>query len=96
MSTAPEQKPIARYDRDTLEVVWLGPLTQGPGTADLFAAPTQAQEVALDDAEILALAHRKATTYAHRSDPRYYSYGFVPHSLLDFARALLKAQKGKT
>lgn len=48
------------------------------------------------DAEILALAHRKATTYAHRSDPSYHSYAFVPHSMIDFGRSLLAAQKAKS
>lgn len=43
----------------------------------------------LSDEQILALAHRTATTYAHRSDPKYHSYAFVPHTLLDFSRKLL-------
>lgn len=51
----------------------------------------QARE--LTDENVLALAHRTATTYAHRSDPKYHSYSFVPHTLLDFARALLAKQK---
>lgn len=50
----------------------------------------------LTDATILALAHRKASTYTHRSDPTSHAYGFVAHTLLDFARAIeahIKAEK---
>ena len=42
----------------------------------------------LTDDEIMALAHRKATTYTHRSDPTSHGYGFVKHTMLDFARAI--------
>jgi uncharacterized caspase-like protein len=35
-----------------------------------------------------ALAHRIATTYTHRSAPGYSSYAFVPHTLMDFVRAI--------
>lgn len=59
--------------------------------ADL-AAP---QPTELTDAAILDIAHRKASKYTHRSDPTSHSYGFVAHTLLDFARAVLAAQKGK-
>lgn len=34
------------------------------------------------------LAHRRATTYTHRSAPGYSSYAFVPHTLMDFVRDL--------
>ena len=34
------------------------------------------------------LAHRRATTYTHRSAPGYSSYAFVPHTLMDFVRAI--------
>jgi hypothetical protein len=46
------------------------------------------------DEEILALAHRTAATYTHRSDPKYHSYGFGQHTLLDFARKLLANHSG--
>lgn len=45
----------------------------------------------MTDEQILAIAHRKATTYAHRSDPKDHSYGFVRHTLLDFAHAVTEA-----
>ena len=46
----------------------------------------------LTDEEIETLAHRMATKYTHRSDPTSHSYGFVRHTLIDFARKILEAQ----
>ena len=48
----------------------------------------------LTDERILELAHRIATKYTHRSDPTYCSYGFVKHTMLDFARAIEKEIRG--
>jgi len=45
----------------------------------------------MTDEQILAIAHRQASVYRHRSDPDSPSYGFVNHTLLDFARELLAA-----
>ena len=42
----------------------------------------------LTDDAILAIAHRKASTYTHRSDPTSHAYGFVKHTVIDFARAI--------
>ena len=42
----------------------------------------------MTDEQILEIAHRTASTYAHRSDPTQHSYGFVKHTLLDFVRKL--------
>jgi len=36
----------------------------------------------------LKFAHRRATTYTHRSDPHYSGYAFVPYTLMDFVRDL--------
>jgi hypothetical protein len=38
-----------------------------------------------------ALAHRIASKYAHRSDPQYIAYTFLPHTLEDFVRAIENA-----
>ena len=51
---------------------------------------------AISDAEILALAHRIATKYTHRSDPTSHSYGFMQNTLIQFARAVLDEQKSKS
>lgn len=45
------------------------------------------------DAEILALARRMGTTYAHRSDPTYHSYAFTGPQLLAFVRAVQEVKK---
>lgn len=50
-----------------------------------YAAP-QPQRPRLSDDEIEAIGHRTATKYTHRSDPSQHSYGFVRHTLIDFAR----------
>jgi hypothetical protein len=50
----------------------------------LYAASVQ--RPLLTDAEIETIAHRTASKYTHRSDPAYHSYGFVRHTLIDFAR----------
>lgn len=57
----------------------------------LEAAQAQPARV-LTDAEIIAIGHRKATKYTHRSAPEFCSYGFVDYTLIDFARAILAAQ----
>ena len=45
----------------------------------------------LKDYQIVAFGHRIASTYAHRSDPTRHSYGFLNHTLIDFARAIEQA-----
>jgi hypothetical protein len=57
-----------------------------------LAAGAAPQAQPLTDEEIETLAHRAATKYTHRSDPAYHSYGFVRHTLIDFARKILEAQ----
>ena len=65
---------------------------------DLFDAVGLAKELKamdeLTDERILELAHRIATKYTHRSDPTYCSYGFVKHTMIDFARAIVKEIRG--
>ena len=65
---------------------------------DLFDAVGLAEELKamdeLTDERILELAHRIATKYTHRSDPTYCSYGFVKHTMIDFARAIVKEIRG--
>lgn len=65
---------------------------------DLFDAVGLAEEAKamdeLTDERILELAHRIATKYTHRSDPTYCSYGFVKHTMIDFARAIVKEIRG--
>jgi len=48
----------------------------------------------MTDERILELAHRIATKYTHRSDPTYCSYGFVKHTMIDFARAIEREIRG--
>lgn len=45
----------------------------------------------MTDEEILAVAHRTATIYRHRSEPESPSYGFVNHTMIDFARKISQA-----
>lgn len=54
--------------------------------ASLPVAEPSTSPVSQADAE--ALAHRIATTYTHRSAPGYSSYAFMPHTLMDFVRAI--------
>jgi len=59
----------------------------------VIAAPQESAEpIELTDAEIIALAHRMATTYTHRSDPKVSSYAFMAHTLIPFVRSILAAQ----
>jgi hypothetical protein len=60
----------------------------------IAAAPQPASAKVLTDEEIEALGHRIASVYTHRSDPTSHSYGFVRHTLIDFARAVLAAREG--
>ena len=50
----------------------------------------------MTDEEILAIAHRTATVYRHRSGPESPSYGFVNHTILDFARKIEQAATAAT
>ena len=53
------------------------------------AAALQALErVPMTEEVALKIAHRRATTYTHRSDPHYSGYAFVPYTLMDFVRDL--------
>ena len=56
---------------------------------DLLRAQPVAQP--LKDDQIVAFGHRIASTYAHRSEPTKHSYGFLRHTLIDFARAIEKS-----
>lgn len=49
----------------------------------------------MTDDEIEKIAHRQASVYKHRSDPSECSYGFMRHTLIDFARAILAAHEAK-
>ena len=55
--------------------------------------PSQALELSQQEAE--ALAHRRASKYAHRSDSSYVAYTFLPHTLMDFVRAIIAAINAK-
>jgi hypothetical protein len=46
----------------------------------------------MTDEQIVEIAHRRATKYTHRSDPESHAYGFVKHTLIDFARAIESAR----
>ena len=50
----------------------------------------------MTDEQILGLAHRIASAYTHRSDPTQHSYGFVKHTLLDFAHKLIESLQPNT
>ena len=56
-------------------------------------AQAQPERKPLSDAEIEAMAHRMASTYAHRTDPTSHAYGFVRHTLINFVRAVEAAHK---
>ena len=51
----------------------------------MLAAPSTSP---ISQADAEALAHRIATTYTHRSAPGYSCYAFMPHTLMDFVRAI--------
>jgi hypothetical protein len=68
----------------------------GPCQADFYndslaAPPAAPLPEPLTKEEYTALAHRIASKYAHRSDPQYIAYTFLPHTLEDFVRAIEKA-----
>lgn len=44
--------------------------------------------VPLTPEKYTALAHRIASNYAHRSDPKHIAYTFLPHTLEQFVRAI--------
>ena len=46
------------------------------------------ERVPMTEEVALKIAHRRATTYTHRSDPHHSGYAFVPHTLMDFVRDL--------
>ena len=46
------------------------------------------ERVPMTEETALKFAHRRATTYTHRSDPHYSGYAFVPYTLMDFVRDL--------
>ena len=46
------------------------------------------EPVSLTTEEYTALAHRIASKYAHRSDPRHIAYTFLPHTLEQFVLAV--------
>ena len=46
------------------------------------------ERVPMTEEVALKIAHRRATTYTHRSDPHYSGYAFVPYTLMDFVRDL--------
>lgn len=50
------------------------------------APPAEAKP--LTQEQYTALAHRIASKYAHRSDPQYIAYTFLPHTLEQFVRAI--------
>jgi hypothetical protein len=56
------------------------------GIAPLLAPPTRRQP--LTEPQYTALAHRIASKYAHRTDPGFIAYTFLPHTLEQFVRAI--------
>jgi hypothetical protein len=58
-----------------------------------FAA-VDPDQVRLTRTQVEAFAHRRATTYTHRSNPEYHSYAFVPHTLMDFVGDVENALRG--
>jgi len=55
---------------------------------DELRSALAAKLVPMPDDEIVTIAHRTASTYAHRSDPTTHSYGFMKHTLVDFVRKI--------
>ena len=53
------------------------------------------EPVPLTTEEYTALAHRIASKYAHRSDPRHIAYTFLPHTLEQFVRGIEQAVRRK-
>lgn len=56
--------------------------------AQQVAVPHGWRLVPMTEDDIVTIAHRTASTYAHRSDPTTHSYGFVKHTLVDFVRKI--------
>lgn len=71
-----------KAERDALNVSLM--------TANAFCKSVDAPPAAvpLTKEAYTALAHRIASKYAHRSDPQYIAYTFLPHTLDDFVRAI--------
>ena len=61
----------------------------------LYTSPPPPAEVPLTTEEYTALAHRIASKYAHRSDPRHIAYTFLPSTLEQFVRAIEQAVRQK-
>jgi hypothetical protein len=78
------------------DAAWHGPAPAAilQSTAKLDHLGDDNKMVALTDEDIVALAHRSATQYTHRSDQAYHSYGFVRHTLIDFVRKVEARMKG--
>lgn len=58
--------------------------------------PADPAPVPLTVDEYTALAHRIASKYAHRSDPRHIAYTFLPHTLEQFVRKIEQLVRRKT
>ena len=75
--------PISLYTADQLRTY--GDQRAAEARADALQAM---ERVPMTEEVALKFAHRRATTYTHRSDPHYSGYAFVPYTLMDFVRDL--------
>ena len=59
---------------------------------DRLAAP-QPQRKPLTPDQFTEIAHRTASKYAHRTDPTFISFTFMPNTLEQFVRAVERAHR---
>jgi hypothetical protein len=85
----PEQEPVAWWDAklgvfDEKHFDQLQPL---------YTSPPKREWVGLTNEEYTNIAHRTASKYAHRTDPNFIAYTFLPHTLEHFVQLIEKTLK---
>lgn len=93
-NTEPVAKVVSSGPADFPILQWISAeLSLSTKTGDLlYLHPVRP----MSQAEAEALAHRRASKYAHRSEPEYIAYTFLPHTLMDFVRDVEAHIKGAT
>ena len=96
----PEQEPIGTLNISRFkghlvnhDFEYFGELSDG--TYSLYTSPPKCEWVGLTDEEYTDLAHRIASKYAHRTDPTFVAYTFLPHTLEQFVRSIEDALQEK-
>jgi len=92
----PEQEPVAwAYVNSDDECEQIEYCTESPMPefVPLFTSPPRREWVGLTNEEYTNIAHRTASKYAHRTDPNFIAYTFLPHTLEHFVQLIEKTLK---